>query len=163
MDKESLTLADRNKRREIEKLGAERENLRIREQQLMDDIRNMEDNMMQKEKHFRKEAQEARWQTSDDVFTVNEIKKREMELAKERGDNVVKLKQKRAELEYERERIMGDLDTLKNGGMTNQDPNSGRNNLWSAGQSVMASYDRPPLDPALKDKLIADQVKINQL
>ena len=60
MDKESLTLADRNKRREIEKLGAERENLRIREQQLMDDIRNMEDNMMQKEKHFRKEAQEAR-------------------------------------------------------------------------------------------------------
>ena len=92
MDKESLTLADRNKRREIEKLGAEWENLWVREQQLMDDIRNMEDHMMKKEKMFWKEADEARRQTSDDVFTVNEIKKWEMELAKERGDNVVWLK-----------------------------------------------------------------------
>lgn len=42
LDKNSLTNADKLKRRELEKLSAERENLRIREQNMMDDIGKME-------------------------------------------------------------------------------------------------------------------------
>jgi len=37
-----LTNADKNKKRELEKLENERENLRIREQSLMDEVKNME-------------------------------------------------------------------------------------------------------------------------
>jgi hypothetical protein len=46
---------------------------------------------------------------------VNEIKKRELDLAKERGSAVVKLKYKRENLERERERILVDLESIKNG------------------------------------------------
>lgn len=49
LDKESLTHADKNKRRELEKLENERENLRIWEQTLMDDIKNMEEDLWKKE------------------------------------------------------------------------------------------------------------------
>jgi hypothetical protein len=39
MDHSALTHADRNKKRDLEKLSNERENLRIREQELIDEIK----------------------------------------------------------------------------------------------------------------------------
>lgn len=162
MDQTALTHADRQKRRELEKLSSERENLRIREQQMIDDIKRMEEEMVEREKRFRKEADDARKGNSDDVFAVNEIKKKELDLAKERGDVVVKMQHKRQQLEKERERIMNDLDKLKRPGKDYR-PKSG---LSSAGADIMkghGDFDRADLDPAIKDKIIADQVKINHL
>ena len=52
MDRDALTNADKHKHRELEKLGAERENLRITEQTLLDEIKNMEEAMMKKENRF---------------------------------------------------------------------------------------------------------------
>jgi len=123
----------------------------------------MEERMKKKEQEFRVQATEARRQTNDDEFTVNEIRKKEMELARERGDAVVKLKDKREKLEAERNRIMNDLKTIKNGGTTFQDPNHARNNLRSAGLELINPTDREMIDPAMKDKMIADQVRINHL
>ena len=79
MDQNALTHADRQKRRELEKLSGERENLRIREQDLIDSIQNMEKDMVKQEKMFRKEADEV---NKDDIFAVDGIKKKELELAK---------------------------------------------------------------------------------
>ena len=79
MDQNALTHADRSKRRELEKLSGERENLRIREQQLVDDIKDMEKGMVQREKQFRKEAEHI---NKDDIFATNDIKKKELDMAK---------------------------------------------------------------------------------
>lgn len=163
MDQTALTHADRQKRRELEKLSSERENLRIREQQMADDIKKMEQEMIQREKRFRKEADEVRKENNDDVFAVNEIKKKELEMAKDRGDTVVKLQHKRQQLESERNRIMNDLDNLKKGPRGDMRPRSG---LSNAGADIVGGrndFDRADLDPAIKDKIIADQVKINHL
>lgn len=74
MDHTALTHTDRVKRRELEKLSNERENLRIREQEMIDDIKKMEKEMIDREKRFRKEADEARKVNGDDIFATNEIK-----------------------------------------------------------------------------------------
>ena len=90
------------------------------------------------------------------------LNKLELEMAKERGDAVVKLQHKRQQLEKERDRIMNDLDGLKNKGRSDR-PRTG---LSNAGADIIGSrgdFDRADLDPAMKDKLIADQVKINYL
>lgn len=161
MDNHELSHVYRQKkRRELEKLSGERENLRIREQQLMDDIKNMETDMIYREKEFRKEAEEI---NKDDIFATNEIKKKELDLAKERGDAVVKLQNKRQQLENERNRIMKDLDKVTNGRNYDERPKS---SLSNAGADIMGNrvdFDRADLDPAIKDKIIADQVKINHL
>ena len=126
-------------------------------------LNKMEKEMIDKEKKFRKEADDARKSNNDDIFAVNEVKKLELEMAKERGDAVVKLQHKRQQLEKERDRIMNDLDNLKNPGRNGDRPRTG---LSNAGADIIGSrgdFDRADLDPAIKDKLIADQVKINYL
>jgi len=163
MDHSALTHADRQKRRELEKLSGERENLRIREQQMIDDIKRMEENMVKKERKFREEADEARKVNNDDIFAINEIKKKELDMAKERGDAVVRLQHKRKQLENERERIMNDLDGITHGRGPLERPRSG---LSNAGADILRNtgdLDRADIDPAMKDKIIADQVKINHL
>lgn len=51
--------------------------------------------MIEKEKGFRREADHVRKSTNSDPFAINEIKKKELEMAKERGSKVVELKHKR--------------------------------------------------------------------
>jgi hypothetical protein len=126
-------------------------------------LNNMEKSMISKEKHFRKEAEEAKKISNDDVFVTNEVQKKELEMAKERGDAVVKLKHKREQLEMERERIMDNLENIRHGNKYGR-PRTG---LSNAGADIInpndSFHNRPELDPALKDKLIADQVKLNHL
>ncbi|CAI2384337.1 unnamed protein product [Moneuplotes crassus] len=163
MDHSALSHADRQKKRELEKLSSERENLRIREQQMIDEVKRMEQDMINKEKKFREEADEARKVNNDDIFAINEIKKKELEMAKQRGDTVVKLQHKRQMLEKERNRIMKDLDHVTHGYGGDTRPKS---SLSSAGEDIMRNtrdFDRADIDPAMKDKIIADQVKINHL
>ncbi len=163
MDHSALSHADRQKRRELEKLSSERENLRIREQQMIDEVKKMEEEMVKKERKFREEADEARKVNNDDVFAINEIKKKELEMAKERGDKVVKLQHKRQQLEKERARIMNDLEDVTHGRAPDGRPKS---SLSNAGMDIMRNtrdLDRADIDPAMKDKIIADQVKINHL
>ena len=44
---------EREKKRELEKLAAEREALRVREQQMLDEVKRMEMNILEQEKQFR--------------------------------------------------------------------------------------------------------------
>lgn len=163
MDHTALTHADRQKRRELEKLSSERENLRMREQQMIDDIKQMEQEMVKKEKKFRQEADEVRKQNNDDIFAVDEIKRKQLDMAKERGDVVVKLQHKRTQLEKERERIMEDLDNITNNRHGPTRPKSGMSNFGADVLRNTRDFDRDDIDPAMKDKMIADQVKINYL
>jgi hypothetical protein len=45
----------------------------------------------------------------------NDIRKRELEMAKERGVKVTEIKIQRDRLEKERQRIMGDLEKIRSG------------------------------------------------
>lgn len=58
-------------------------------------------------------------------------------MAKERGEKVVRLQYMRQQLEAERQRILEDLDNIKQGKPTYQDPNNGRANLQSAGKNIL--------------------------
>ena len=60
LDRGALTNADKYKKRELEKLEAERSSLGVREQQMVDEIERMDREMKQKEKKFQSEANEAR-------------------------------------------------------------------------------------------------------
>ena len=75
---------------------------------------------------------------------MNEIRKKEVEMARERGSKVVALKHKRSQLEAERERILDDLEKIQQGQRTidGRDPNHGRSNLKSAGLDIINPTDR---------------------
>lgn len=47
IEKSKLSALERDKRRELERLAAERESLRLREEEIIDDIKNLEDKMYQ--------------------------------------------------------------------------------------------------------------------
>ena len=99
-------------------------------------------------------------------YMGNDIRSKEMQLAKERGEKIVYIKAQRDKLEKERDRIMDDLHQVKNGNM----PNIRRNDAARlVGDHIRSSKGFNELDrnniiePSLKDKLINDTVKINYL
>ena len=49
---------------------------------------------------------------------MNEIRRKELDLAKERGEKIVQLKGQRERLEKERQRILDDLDKVKQGNLS---------------------------------------------
>jgi len=49
---------------------------------------------------------------------VNEIRRKELDLAKERGEKIVQLKGQRERLEKERQRILEDLDKVRQGNLS---------------------------------------------
>ena len=53
MDQKQLGALEREKKRELEKLAAEREALRVREQQMLDEVKRMEMHILEQEKQFR--------------------------------------------------------------------------------------------------------------
>ena len=125
--------------------------------------------MISQEKKFHEESEHTLRENKDDYFTTNQIKKKELEMAKERGDKIAQLKHKRETLEYERQRILGDLDKVKRGDLQSLggDRRGAPSALRHAGSGIFGSSTpdlaREHVDNALKDKLIADQVRINYL
>ena len=88
---------------------------------------------------------------------MNELRSKELQLARERGEQIVKIKAQRDRLEKERERIMDDLDKVKSGNM----PAIRRNDAARivGDQAIKHNnvmFDDARLEPSLKDKLIND-------
>lgn len=89
----------------------------------------------------------------------NDIRIKEIEMAKERGVKVVTLKAQREKLERERERIMDDLERLKLGGNA-LPPRRNEAARFVADQQLKnptpISFNYGNLEPSLKEKLIND-------
>lgn len=120
LEKTKLTALEHEKKREIHKLAGEREALRLKEEELMNEIQTLQDQL---------EGQELLWKEQrDKINTVASgvkvgknlevIQKRQAELAKERGEQVAGLKVRKEMLEHERKRIMDDLEKVKKGDTT---------------------------------------------
>lgn len=85
-------------------------------------------------------------------------------MARERGEHIAGLQLKRDLLEKDRQRIMEDLERVKNGETLTLRKNEA--SRWAAQDIIQGSPGdiyKMKLDPVLKDKLLSDEVKIKQL
>lgn len=101
-----MSALERERKKEFEKLLAERENVRVKEQQYLDEIKRMEQHMVEQEKFMAQQKREAEREPNNQQFAQNAIREKELELAAVRGEKVVELKSKRETLENARNRII---------------------------------------------------------
>ena len=101
---------------------------------------------------------------------MNDIRQKELNMAKERGEHIVRIKAQRDRLEAERNRIMDDLDKVKSGNLQGIRRNDAARfvgdqqvKFKGAGMEDYKTLDYQSIEPSLKDKLINDQVKVNYL
>lgn len=86
---------ERDKRRELEKIAAERESLRLRELEVMDDIQNLEMQMEKQEKQL-KEEQDRKLHAVDGSEYFGEVMRRkEVQLVRDRGEQIAEVQHKR--------------------------------------------------------------------
>lgn len=92
----------------------------------------------------------------------NNGRRKELELARDRGEYIAQIQLKRDTLEKDRQTIMEDLERVKNGDISGLRKNEA--SRWVANE-VLQKIDmsRVRLDPAIKDKLISDEVRIKSL
>ena len=92
----------------------------------------------------------------------NNGRRQELELARDRGEYIAQIQLKRDTLEKDRQTIMEDLERVKNGDISGLRKNEA--SRWVANE-VLQKIDmsRVILDPAIKDKLISDEVRIKSL
>ena len=92
----------------------------------------------------------------------NNGRRKELELARDRGEYIAQIQLKRDTLEKDRQTIMEDLERVKNGDISGLRKNEA--SRWVANE-VLQKIDmsRVILDPAIKDKLISDEVRIKSL
>lgn len=83
---------------------------------MMDEVKKMEQQLLEQEKFFKKQKDDAS-RNPNQQFAMNDLRQKELELARERGEKVVSLKAQREKLERERSRILEDLDKVKSGNL----------------------------------------------
>jgi hypothetical protein len=120
VERNKLTAQERDKRRELERLAAEREALRLKEEQVIDDIRHIEDKVALREAQMAADKD----RMIDKLTDINHQRgtgvnqrAKEIMLARERGEIIAQLQFKRDALDKDRQRIMEDLEKVKNGDM----------------------------------------------
>ena len=110
INRDKASALERDRRRELERIAAERENLRLREEAVMDDIRNLEEEAYEGERVLQEHRKQLQNKVDNSEYLTKEMKKKEIELAKSRGEELAKLKFKKEMLEVDRKRIMDDLE-----------------------------------------------------
>jgi hypothetical protein len=163
LEKAKLTNLEQEKKTQLEKLAADREALRIKEEQLIKEVENLE-----QETKVMAKVREEDLKKQDDVLDkiakrgggentkVNEV------LLNEKSDRVAQLKAKREMLEFERQKIMGNLEKVRAGEL----PSHRKSNygLFAANQLLgdvkgMQGYGNPDI----LEKIKYDEQKLNIL
>ena len=164
IERTKISALEQDKRRELERLAADREGLRLKEEEVMDEIKNLEHKLYEQERMQRERRDPTGDQIAKSQYYGNEMRKKEIEIAKQRGEDLAQLKHRKELLEKERVRILDDLDRVKNGDITALRRNEA--SRW-VGNDIIANpsrdFNKMKLDPALKDKLVTDQVRIKKL
>eukprot|EP00347_Sterkiella_histriomuscorum_P021982 403332092 len=169
IEKTKTNALERDKRRELERLAAERENLRMREEEVIDEIKNLEAKSYEQERRLKEDREKKTQQVNNSEYYGQVMRRKEVEIAKQRGEDIAVLQQKKDNLERDRQRIMEDLDKVKQGDFTSLRKNEASrwvaNDIIQRGGGPSSGFDitRVQLDPAVKDKLLTDQVRINHL
>jgi len=69
---------------------------------MMEEIKRMEQQLVEQERHFRKQKEDLNRDPNNREYATNAIREKELELAKARGEQIVKIKGQRDRLEKER-------------------------------------------------------------
>ena len=190
VDRSELDVLKDQKKRELEALARDREQVRVKESGLMDAIATMEGQLLDQEQYFKREKAMA--ESSDPArrgAALKGLRDKELAWAENRATQVAQVKMERERLERDRFKIMQELEQVQTKGFHMNTPNpsypgkkldpgyGGPARLGSgfrgnpAAQRVGSSMalGRPPsgfgpgsgLEPSLKDQLVNDQVRIN--
>lgn len=167
---------------ELHRMAQERETIRIKEMNLFDEIKKMESDLVDGDKKFQGNPE------SRNDFAVNyeteqrnkdkDMFQKQSEFAKQRAEQVAKIKLEREKLEHERQRIMQNLKDINQqkqpGGFRVDSRSSRRSNQAAQRAGSMLAGNKPPsaysnnreggaLEPSLKDKIVRDQMRLNRL
>lgn len=85
-----MSAMERDKRRELERLAVEREALRQREEEVIDEIRDIEWQIEQKQLKEQEDRQRLR-DRMNDIAGMENPRKREIEVARQRGEQIALL------------------------------------------------------------------------
>lgn len=125
LEKQKLTGLEMEKKAQLETLAAERENLRQKETQLVEDIAKLENDYKDMNKIRDEAVRRVGGDALDKLRAQGSENLRAQEfLMQERSDRIAELKLRREHLEFERARIMNEKDKVRNGNYSSpQRPN----------------------------------------
>lgn len=118
LEKAKLTALEQEKKTQLEKLASDREALRQKEDNLMKEIARLEGDMKTMDRirdddiKKQEDALEKFKQRGNENTKVNDL------LVQEKSDRIAQLKVRREQLEFERQKIMGDLDKVRSGDLS---------------------------------------------
>lgn len=165
IERDKAGALEKDKRRELERIAADRENLRYREENLMDEIRNLEEKQYENERIVQEHKQMLQNKVTNSEYLTKGMRQKEIELAKERGEQLAKLKHTKELLEMDRERIMNDLDAVKKGDLTSIRRNEASrwvaNDIINKGSNLDFSKVNP--SSSMKTRIINGEAKIRKL
>ncbi len=113
IERTKTSALERDKRRELEKLAAEREHLRLKEEEVMDEIQGLEGKVFEQERALKEDRERKLHQVDNSEYYGQVMRKKEVEIARNRGEEIAQLQFKKESLERDRQRIMEDLDKVK--------------------------------------------------
>lgn len=117
LENRKLTTLEAEKKKELQKLHNEREALRLKEEELMNEVQRLQNRIDDNERLWKAERDKANLEAQGVDVSINmqNLHKRQLQLAKERGEFAASLSKKKEILENERLRIMDDLRKVKKG------------------------------------------------
>jgi hypothetical protein len=92
IEKTKTNVLERDKRRELERLAAERENLRLREEEIMDEIKNLENKSYEQERRLKEERERKVAEVNNSEYYGQVMRRKEVDMAKMRGEEIATLK-----------------------------------------------------------------------
>jgi len=118
LEKTKLNTMEQEKKKELTKLSNEREALRLKEEELMEEIGKLDDNMRNMDQMRKDEI--TKMQSVQEGLRGRKIENRKVDgmMLQERSDKIALLKVKREQLEGERMRIMDNLEKVKTGDLS---------------------------------------------
>ena len=130
----------------------------------MDEIKNLEGKVYEGERKIQEQRKALQGKVENSEYLTKGMRQKEIELAKQRGEELAKLKHKKELLEEDRKRIMDDLEKVKSG-----DPTALRRNeasRWAANDILTKGnldFKNLQLSDSMKQKLVSTQARINKL
>ena len=99
IERTKISALEQDKRRELERLAADREGLRLKEEEVMDEIKNLEHKLYEQERMQRERRDPTTEKINKSQYYGNEMRKKEIEVAKQRGEDLAQLKHRKELLE----------------------------------------------------------------
>lgn len=154
LENRKLTTLEAEKKAELKKLHEQREMLRLKEEELMTEVQRLHIRIDDNDRLWKAERDKSNLEAQGVDVSINmqNLHKRQFQLAKEQGEYAAGLVKKKDILEQERTRIMDDLKKIKKG-----DYGSIRKN--AAGVMIASKILSDPIGFAYEDRNVPSQAE----